>query len=668
MSGSKAGAARARGGKGRGNAGASPAPAARGAASRSREAAAAAREASEAAAAREAAADAGPREGEYVVSLPTFEGPLDLLLHLIQQHELDILDIPVSFVTEKYLEYLRIMRSLTIDLASEYLVMAATLAHIKSKMLLPSVPAGQDDDGMPGEEEDPRAELVRRLLEYQKYKVAAADLAERGTLGRDVFTRGMSESEVPKGPAPFASTSIFGLLDAFERVLKRTNVQIDHEVVFDRISITDRIVELTEKLSARRAMRFEDLLLDSVSKGGVIPRFEVVITFLAVLEMCKLRLIRVHQTDPLAPIHIQLAVADGAPVPEFEPDDGAPAEQQSAPAEQESAPAESDAAGAPPAGEPAGPEATAAEAAETAGGEPAGPAVEVTEAAESGEPAEPEAVETAEAEAERSEAAEPEAVETAEAEVERSEAVEPEAVGPEAVETAEAEVERSEAVEPEAVETAEAEEEVERSEVAEPEAVETAEAEEVERSEAAEPEAVETAEAEEVERSEAAEPEAVETAEAEEVERSEAVEPEAVETAEAEAERSEAVEPEAVETAEAEAERSEAVEIEAIETAEAEAEADAGSRAPMEPELAGPAEDPGGEPLRPELTEAAEETGDAHDVAVDEPASEADAGAALEETSRDAVAERSDLPTPEDVAAPSAAVDEVDAGSGRDGG
>ncbi|WP_234023606.1 segregation/condensation protein A [Sorangium cellulosum] len=324
MSGSKAGAARARSGKGRGSASAAPAPAARDAAARH----AAARDGAARAAAAGApgaAEDAGPREGEYVVQLPTFEGPLDLLLHLIQQHELDILDIPVSFVTEKYLEYLKIMRSLSIDLASEYLVMAATLAHIKSKMLLPSVPAGQDDDGMPGEEEDPRAELVRRLLEYQKYKLAAAELAERGTLGRDVFTRGMSESEVPKGPAPFAPSNIFSLLDAFERVLKRTNVQIDHEVVFDRISITDRIVELTEKLSARRAMRFEDLLLDSVSKGGVIPRFEVVITFLAVLEMCKLKLIRVHQTDPLAPIHIELAVTDGAPPETAELLDGAPA-------------------------------------------------------------------------------------------------------------------------------------------------------------------------------------------------------------------------------------------------------------------------------------------------------------------------------------------------------
>ena len=115
-------------------------------------------------------AEAPTGEAAVVLDLPAagFEGPLDLLLHLIQQHELDILDIPVGFVTEKFLAYLNLMRDMSIDVASEYLVMAATLAHIKSKMLLPTVPGGQDDDGLPGEdEEDPRAELVRRLLDYQ---------------------------------------------------------------------------------------------------------------------------------------------------------------------------------------------------------------------------------------------------------------------------------------------------------------------------------------------------------------------------------------------------------------------------------------------------------------------------------------------------------------------
>jgi segregation and condensation protein A len=247
-------------------------------------------------------------EGQYRVEIPNagFEGPLDLLLHLIQQHELDILDIPVSFVTERFLAYLAMMRSLSIDVASEYLVMAATLAHIKSKMLLPVVPTDQDD-GLPGEEEeDPRAELVRRLLEYQKYKAAAAELAERGTLGKDVFGRGGSEP-VPQGPAPFASLGVFSLLDAFEKILKRTNVKVDHEVVFDRLTITDRIVELTDKLTARRAMSFEDLLLEP---GRAVTRFDIVITFLAILEMAKMRLLRVYQTDPLAPLHVELSVTN----------------------------------------------------------------------------------------------------------------------------------------------------------------------------------------------------------------------------------------------------------------------------------------------------------------------------------------------------------------------
>jgi segregation and condensation protein A len=261
-------------------------------------------------------------EGQYRVDIPEagFEGPLDLLLHLIQQHELDILDIPMAFVTERFLRYLAVMRTLTIDVASEYLVMAATLTHIKSKMLLPTVPEGQDD-GLPGdEEEDPRAELVRRLLEYQKYKAAAGELAERGTLGKDVFGRGAGEP-VPQGPAPFAQTGVFSLLDAFEKVLSRTNVKLDHEVVFDRISITDRMMELQDRLTARRTMRFDEMLLDA---GRTPSRFDVVITFLAILEMAKLRMVRVYQSDPLAPIHVELAVSDEAEPGEAEPGEGQP--------------------------------------------------------------------------------------------------------------------------------------------------------------------------------------------------------------------------------------------------------------------------------------------------------------------------------------------------------
>jgi segregation and condensation protein A len=246
-------------------------------------------------------------EGQYRVDIPAagFEGPLDLLLHLIQQHELDILDIPVSFITERFLAYLNLMRTLTIDVASEYLVMAATLTHIKSKMLLPSVPSDQED-GLPGEEEeDPREELVRRLLEYQKYKAAAAELGERGTLGKDIFGRGSAEP-VPEGPAPFASLGVFSLLEAFEKILKKTNVKFEHEVVFDRLTITDRINELTDKLSARKAMSFEELILEP---GRTITRFDIVITFLAILEMAKMRMMRVYQADPLSPLHVELTLS-----------------------------------------------------------------------------------------------------------------------------------------------------------------------------------------------------------------------------------------------------------------------------------------------------------------------------------------------------------------------
>lgn len=275
-------------------------------------------------------------ENAYRVEIASagFEGPLDLLLHLIQKHELDILDIPVGFITERYLEYLRVMQALTIDLASEYLVMAATLAHIKSKMLLPEVPSGQDDAAGSEEELDPREELVRRLLEYQKYKAAGEALSERGTLGRDVFPRGIAEP-VEQGPAPFAEMNVFALLDAFDKILKRTKVEIDHEVVFDRISITDRIVELTEVISQRRAVSFEGLFKDAKK----LTRFDLVITFLAVLEMARLKLVRVYQAEVVGPIYLELAsLSPGEGVAEVEAEErsaAAPAPEVGAGAEVE---------------------------------------------------------------------------------------------------------------------------------------------------------------------------------------------------------------------------------------------------------------------------------------------------------------------------------------------
>jgi segregation and condensation protein A len=240
----------------------------------------------------------------YSVALPHFEGPLDLLLHLCQKHELDILDIPIGFITEKYLEYLAVMQLMNLDVASEYLLMAATLAHIKSKMLLPEPPPGQEDEALE-EEEDPRAALIRRLLEYQKYKNAGEQLAERGITGRDVFLRGSEiEEAVHTGLAPLAEVPLFSLVEAFQAVLERSRVKLSHDVVADRISLTDRIHEVTSRLASRPRMTFDELF------EGLVTKFDLVITFLALLEMTRLRMTRLTQTEPLSPLYVELAAKD----------------------------------------------------------------------------------------------------------------------------------------------------------------------------------------------------------------------------------------------------------------------------------------------------------------------------------------------------------------------
>jgi segregation and condensation protein A len=275
----------------------------------------------------DAAADATPREGAvadpttpsdagdvavapaepaeaviagYRVSLPAFEGPLDLLLHLIEEHELDIFDIPIAFIASKFVEYITLMEQLNIDVASEYLVMAATLAHIKSKQLLPVVPDDQEDEQEA--ELDPRAELVRRLLEYQKYKNVAEQLAGAPVLGRDVFLRGVSAPQA-EGPAQLTGLSLFKLLDAFQIVLARVKTTVDHQIDLERFSITDRINQLSDILARGGRMAFIDLF------DGQNTRADLIITFLALLEMTRLRLTRLYQDGPLAPIEVELAVS-----------------------------------------------------------------------------------------------------------------------------------------------------------------------------------------------------------------------------------------------------------------------------------------------------------------------------------------------------------------------
>lgn len=242
----------------------------------------------------------------FRIELPNFEGPLDLLLHLIRKHELDILDLPIAFITDKYLEYLGLLQGLNLDVASEYLVMAATLAHIKSKMLLPRPPEGQDDEEI--EEIDPRAELIRRLLEYQKYKTVASDLAERAIAGRDVFSRG-SPPPAAEGPPPLAEVSVFKLLDALKKIADRVNASIALEVDAERITIQQRISELVDLLRVQRRCRFDELF------EGVSTSYDLVVTFLALLEMAKMRLASIYQTDHEEPIYLEYTLLDASGQP-----------------------------------------------------------------------------------------------------------------------------------------------------------------------------------------------------------------------------------------------------------------------------------------------------------------------------------------------------------------
>jgi len=242
-----------------------------------------------------------PLDPDFQLSFGEFEGPLDLLLHLIKKHELDILDLPVAFVTERYVQYVSLMERLNLDVASEYLVMAATLAHIKSKMLLPTPPADQDEEDQ--DEVDPRAELIRRLLEYQKYKEVAESLGSRGVEGRDVFLRGVG-APTAEGPAPLAEVSLFKLLDAFQGVLERNQGDLSFEVSAERITIQERITQITDLLRGRSNCAFDELF------QGNITTYDIVVTFLAILEMAKMRMMRIYQPDPGSPIHLEYRVTE----------------------------------------------------------------------------------------------------------------------------------------------------------------------------------------------------------------------------------------------------------------------------------------------------------------------------------------------------------------------
>jgi segregation and condensation protein A len=237
------------------------------------------------------------------VELEIFEGPLDLLLHLIKKNEVSITDIPIATITEQYLATLEVMETLNLDVAGEFLVMAATLVHIKSRMLLPLTEDEEDEE----EGADPRAELVRRLLEYQRFKDAADQLEQRELLTRDVFVR--SSVRMEEIPAPgFREVPVFELLTALKRVLDRLPKDVVHEVMLDKVTVREKMTLLLDILRKQGRLLFESLF------STVETRMEVVVTFLAMLELVKVRAIRIFQEESTGPIEIEAAAGiDEAP-------------------------------------------------------------------------------------------------------------------------------------------------------------------------------------------------------------------------------------------------------------------------------------------------------------------------------------------------------------------
>jgi segregation and condensation protein A len=235
----------------------------------------------------------------YRVALPDFEGPLDLLLHLCKTHEIDIVNIPIAFITEKYLEYLEVMQTMPVDVAADYLLMAATLAYLKSRELVPApepldVAAEEEDAAL-----DPREELIRRLLEYQKYKDAAEKLGGRPIDGRNVFGRGATVAEASAtdhaGPAPLADHSVWKLIEAFGKILEKTGTKISHDVVVDRVSISDRINQLVDRLDAGGGSFRFDTCFDLELPESEL-RHQVVVTLLAILELARLKVVRLLES------------------------------------------------------------------------------------------------------------------------------------------------------------------------------------------------------------------------------------------------------------------------------------------------------------------------------------------------------------------------------------
>lgn len=243
---------------------------------------------------------------QYQVKLDIFEGPLDLLLYLIKKNEVDIYDIPMALITGQYLEYLELMKELNLDIAGEFLVMASTLIKIKSQMLLPPV----EGEGEGEDETDPRAELMEHLLEYQRYKEAAHQLVTRELLEKDIFKRPQTEDpgEAKVDGDMLIEASLFDLVDALRKVIERKDLPENiMGVAVEKMTVRDKIVSILRQLKETPQLVFQSLF------DPLVTRFEIVVTFLAVLELIRLRAIRVFQVQPYGEIRI-VALAGQVPL------------------------------------------------------------------------------------------------------------------------------------------------------------------------------------------------------------------------------------------------------------------------------------------------------------------------------------------------------------------
>src|SRR3954469_18711515 len=262
----------------------------------------------------------------YPVRLTNFEGPLDLLLHLIKKSEVNIYDIPIALIAKQYIDYIDLMHEMNLDVAGEFLVTAGTLIHINPRELLPRPDPRQEDP-----EEDPREALMRRLLEHQKFKAAAELLHERETLRSAQWTRpdGPIAEIAGEAPEPEIEVDLFSLISAFRAVVERTRARPKVYLPAEQIPIETRIEQLMERLSETEACGFEDLFADVQTRPGLV------VTFLALLEMIRLKLIRVFQSGSVGPIRVyRRARPADAPKPLLDPEQRHAAEEAAHAAEE----------------------------------------------------------------------------------------------------------------------------------------------------------------------------------------------------------------------------------------------------------------------------------------------------------------------------------------------